>query len=120
MLLDLKDYTGSSLLRMDAQVFQDLIIPAEVLFRRNLKLTHMGSLSQHLFNALSDRFECYSSPPCHDVKSKLLKRFCIIRLKIQSGLSKEKMRVDNVTKKKAGASYGSKSAAMRNLADGVK
>ena len=118
-----KDYTGSSLKRVNKSAF-NCFLKAEKLFRAaNLKVPNVHK--QLLDEIMKDEnvIELQELSVCHDIIKALMKVFLRIRLKVHGGILKgkafEEKRKTN-QEKKIKNELASKSMAMRRLAANLK
>ena len=115
-LLEEKDFTGESLVRVSAGIFE-IVLEAEQLFQR-FDLTGKDILKSLVSKQLAT---CESDIVlnCHDILKKMLTKFFRFRLKTHGSLQ---MKKDMIAKKtaKIGIEKSSKSMAMRKYAATTK
>ena len=115
-LLEEKDFTGESLLRVSAEIF-DFFLQAEKRFQRvdfSCKKILKSLVANHLASSQPERVLT-----CHDILHKMLTKFFRFRLKTHGTAE---MKKDKVAKKtaKMGVEKSSKSMAMRKYASCAK
>jgi hypothetical protein len=123
LLLDLKDYSGHSLVRGSQKFFEELIIPAEKRFRfiaANTSLKNTSNVTKSLLDQVLIETLNVELPQCHDIKSKLLSRFLQVRVKFFAREERRKQmnihgKKVNKTQKPSSSVLGSKTATMKVL-----
>ena len=115
-LLEEKDFTGESLVRVSSEIF-DFFLQAEKRFQR-VDLTSKSILKSLVANHLASS-QAKNALSCHDILQKMLTKFFRFRLKTHGTLE---MKKDKIAKKstKIGVEKSSKSMAMRKYASNTK
>ena len=115
-LLQEKDFTGESLLRVSAEIF-DVMLQAEKRFQ-SVDLTSKNILKTLVADHLAS-CQLGITLSCHDIVQKMLTKFFRFRLKTHGTME---MKKDQIAKKtaKMGVEKSSKSMAMRKYASSAK
>ena len=115
-LLEEKDFTGESLIRVSAEVF-GIFLQAEKRFQR-VDLTSRNILKSLVADHLAS-IKTEKALSCHNILQKMMTKFFRFRLKTHGTLE---MKKDKIAKKSAkiGVDKSSKSMAMRNYASNAK
>ena len=115
-LLEEKDFTGESLVRVSSEIFE-IILQAEKRFQ-TVDLKSKNILKALVANHLAS-CQPGAALSCHNIVQKILTKFFRFRLKNHGTMG---MKKDQIAKKtaKIGVEKSSKSMAMRKYASGAK
>ena len=118
-LSQLKEYRAGCLMHISAKAY-DMLLNVELMFRRaQSTLMKDTNVKRRLVAEAEFRNRHIDLPSCHGIKSKLLNKFINARLHFYCKKKNVELKAE-MTRTKKGGELGSKSMAMRKLAQNVK